>query len=1062
VGATLYEMLTLKPAFPGERRADLIDRVRHEEPPRPRQLDARIPRDLETVVLKAMAKEPERRYLTASALAEDLRRYLADRPVLARRSTTVEQAWRWCRRNPTVAILTAFVVILLAVLLAGALASNAQLHVQLERAERAEKEKTDKLWDSYLASAQANRFSAKVGRRFAGLEAVRRAAAIRPDLRLRNEAIALFMLADIRIARELPDGLSEGSGALTFDPDFERYARSDAKGNISVRWVADEKEIVRLPGFGTHTWHMVFSPDGRFLAARYHIGGQLRVWDVAAKKVVLESPICGAADFSPIGNLVALTKADGFIHLVDLTTGQVAKRLPAGPKTPPWYNCAFDPHGRLLAVSSPQNCRVFDLNTGKLLRSLEQPGEAVWRAGGVQLALVNRDRITVWNTRTWTQQVVINTPDSNTDSACFNRGGDLLASRGWDETLQLWNPWTGQHLLSRHGATQALQFSRDGRRLAMTHEGARVQLWEVASPCGCRILAHPRASNQGTWVARFSPDGTLLASSGAGGMNLWDVATGCNVATLPSGPTTGAVFAADGKSVITRGSGGLLRWPVQADPAAAAGGLRIGPPQILLKTSPAQIPDTVCPGPDGKVALNVRDGKARILVMDPGDPANPTVVPAPNGTSQCLAASPDGRWIAAMSAAFEVPATLRVSDVRTGALAWSHPTRTPGEFSSDSRWLVTGGDACRIWETGTWRLEREIPTPAGLGTVYHATFSPDGSMLAIAYEGLVTRLVDARMGEELATLPSHAAKAVESVRFSPDGTQLACVNGVLGTQLWDLRRIRTELAELGLDWQLLSYPPRADDTPREPIHVHVVAADPTPPAPKQVVSAPNTALRNRLALWEFMVARTPYHPEPFHQRGHVREAMGQYREAVADFEAALAWQPGAAHLYYDRGRSYEALKDHARAIRDFDKAVALAPNYVHALNALAWLYVAGPPELRAPAKAVPLARRAVQLAAGNWSFRNTLGVALYRIGDFDQAAAVLESNSKDPKNVMTGYDLLFLALSHHRLGDHKTARSCYERAVAWQKQAHRTAPQLQEWNQLRAEADTLLAPASDR
>jgi serine/threonine protein kinase len=153
LGATLYEMLTLRPAFPGERRAELIDRVRHEEPPRPRQLDPHVPRDLETVVLKAMAKEPGRRYQAAEELAEDLRRYLADRPVLARRSTALERGWRWCRRNPVVALLIASVVVLLVVLLGTSLANNARLQEQLKRAERAEKEKTERLWDSYLARA---------------------------------------------------------------------------------------------------------------------------------------------------------------------------------------------------------------------------------------------------------------------------------------------------------------------------------------------------------------------------------------------------------------------------------------------------------------------------------------------------------------------------------------------------------------------------------------------------------------------------------------------------------------------------------------------------------------------------------------------------------------------------------------------------------------------------------------------------------------------------------------------------------------------------------------------
>ena len=86
LGATLYELLTLRPAFEESDRVKLIERVLHESPPPLRQLDRRIPRDLETIVLKALAKEPGERYATAGQLAEDLRRFVAGRPILARRS----------------------------------------------------------------------------------------------------------------------------------------------------------------------------------------------------------------------------------------------------------------------------------------------------------------------------------------------------------------------------------------------------------------------------------------------------------------------------------------------------------------------------------------------------------------------------------------------------------------------------------------------------------------------------------------------------------------------------------------------------------------------------------------------------------------------------------------------------------------------------------------------------------------------------------------------------------------------------------------------------------------
>ncbi len=100
LGMTLYELLTLRPAFEAGSRARLIDQVIHDPPPSPRKHDVRVPRDLETIVMKAIAKEPGERYATAEALTADLENFLADKPILARRAGPAERALRWCRRNP--------------------------------------------------------------------------------------------------------------------------------------------------------------------------------------------------------------------------------------------------------------------------------------------------------------------------------------------------------------------------------------------------------------------------------------------------------------------------------------------------------------------------------------------------------------------------------------------------------------------------------------------------------------------------------------------------------------------------------------------------------------------------------------------------------------------------------------------------------------------------------------------------------------------------------------------------------------------------------------------------
>jgi serine/threonine protein kinase/formylglycine-generating enzyme required for sulfatase activity len=116
LGLTLYELLTLRPAFDEADRNKLVKQMTHDEPERPRKLNKRVPRDLETVVLKAIARDPAHRYQTPAAMAEDLKRFVEDRPVRARRVGEAEKLWRWCRRNPLPASLLAGIVL---VFLAG-------------------------------------------------------------------------------------------------------------------------------------------------------------------------------------------------------------------------------------------------------------------------------------------------------------------------------------------------------------------------------------------------------------------------------------------------------------------------------------------------------------------------------------------------------------------------------------------------------------------------------------------------------------------------------------------------------------------------------------------------------------------------------------------------------------------------------------------------------------------------------------------------------------------------------------------------------------------------------
>src|SRR5262249_53712865 len=143
LGLTLYELLTLRPAFDESDRGQLLRKVMHEEPPPPRKLNPAVPRDLETIVLKAIARDPGHRYATAADLAADLRRFVEDRPIRALRVGTVERPWRWARRNPALAGMTAAVAVLLLALALGATAAAISLKHSADVAEQARKAEED-------------------------------------------------------------------------------------------------------------------------------------------------------------------------------------------------------------------------------------------------------------------------------------------------------------------------------------------------------------------------------------------------------------------------------------------------------------------------------------------------------------------------------------------------------------------------------------------------------------------------------------------------------------------------------------------------------------------------------------------------------------------------------------------------------------------------------------------------------------------------------------------------------------------------------------------------------
>ncbi|HTK74136.1 MAG TPA: serine/threonine-protein kinase, partial [Gemmataceae bacterium] len=394
LGATLYELLTLEPLFMARDRQSLLSRVLRDEPRPPRRLNPAVPAELETVVLKALAKAPDERYRTAQELADDLRRFLDDRPIAARRPGIALRLRRWVRRHrPVVATAAASFVLLLILAVAGLAVSNALLKREGERTRQAERDQATQLALTYIKEAEARRASGLAGRRVESLDLVRKAAAIFGDLgliesrrqELRTQAIASLALADVRLVREW-DGHPPGWSGPTFDADLRIYLRRDPQGIVSLRRVEDDQELQKFPASGG----ILLSPDGSVVAVQCAPDHHFRLWDWQRGRNVFETtfPI-EAMTFSPDGGRVALGRKDGMITIYDTVTGQPESESIETKVSP--IHLSYSADGSRLAVASfaDRQVQIRDTSTGRLYDTIPVPQGAcsvAWHPDGVLLA----------------------------------------------------------------------------------------------------------------------------------------------------------------------------------------------------------------------------------------------------------------------------------------------------------------------------------------------------------------------------------------------------------------------------------------------------------------------------------------------------------------------------------------------------------------------------------------------------------------------------------------------------------------------------------------------------
>jgi WD40 repeat protein/Tfp pilus assembly protein PilF len=1006
LGAIHYELLTGQPPFRGGSALDTMRQLQADEPVPPSRLRLRTPSDLQTICLKCLYKEPERRYATAAFLADDLRRFLGNRPILARRPSRAEIAWRWCRRNPAISLLAGSILALLIVASIASLIAADRFYGQRNQIADAEREKSKELIRSLVAQVRANRQSGRPGRRLESLDTLAKAVRLRSELgapddlptikEMRDEMIGCLVLADMRPARRWP-GYPVGSWRLAFDGDLRSYVVANLEGTVRIARVEDDKELASFADHGDGPRFLRQSPDGRYVALIRWRDSRVRLWDVERGEK-LDLNIDPVKDenrlaFDRQSRLLAVGHRNGTVSLHDLQGRRSLARLgQAGQRSVAWID--FDVGSQRLALThvGQNEVEILGVESNKVEQRLRHPGNPgclSWSADGKRLAVdCTPAGIAIWDTATWRLECLLpGHGGAGGIQLAFASDSDLLASRGWDYYIRLWHLPSGREVfrMTSSDTGEAFAFGCNSQTLACKIDSSEVTLWKVAASSEYRTLRSAEGWNglNGARTGAISPDGRLLALASSHGIHFWDLASGQHIALLPHQHAMSLAFAPQGDALYIHGLLGLYRWPMDAT-QESPGRICLGPPHKI----PLEWGESLSISADGHLlAAAIRNKGGKVLRLD--NPAGGGTPLLEHVNACTVALSPNGRWAALGATHGKGVKVFDVASNREVVHVCPEHTHDSVSFSPDSRWLAVGGiGEYRFWRTEGW--QEGIRVPCDGGSPGPIAFSPDSRMAALETARSRISLIDPETGEEFARLDDPNGDRADWIAFTPDGSSLVTAtrrNGAI--HVWELHLLKVRLAEAGL-------------------------CEGLPPWP-----APREATKEPIA-WKFSFK--------LDENGHF-------------------WRAQTAHSF----------GDFAQAESDYREVLRQNPRHGDACNSLAWLYATAPPPYRKPGEALSLALTAVRQNADHDRL-NTLGAVYYRLERWHDAIDALNKALKLALNRAKPWDLFFLAMCHHRLGHGAEASRSYEEAMSVRaSSSDLTAGERAELDEIQAEAKVLLS-----
>ncbi len=791
LGAMLYYLLTARPPFAAETFEATLGRVLNEEPLPPRQLNPSIPRDLETLCLKCLEKDPQRRLASASALADELDRFLEGKPIRSRPLGPVGKAARWCRRKPVLAAMTGAVFALLLTVAVVSTVAAVRIAASRQTEQR----------ESYYSLISLAQSLVEQGEIDQAKEALLKCPARFRHwewgyllFRCHQDVLSIPAHTDIKFDPKLLDSVSVPLvQKVIFNHDASQLASLGRDGSVKVWDAEDGHRLFALGDTNRPAVAIAFNPSSRQLAAAFS-DGAVEVWDADTwqKRWVFRSE-AGKVEqlvYRPDGNRLAWWGRTE-ISVCDTASGAVVGRQRIED---PVTSATFTWGGSHLLVRTDRKVHLFDPEGKTDQRILIVPAIT----SGSLFISPNGDRfVTIGPTGTaslWSNSTarielgeIRGHQPSFVRQVFFSNDGRRFCTGGESGTAKVWDTETGKELLAIPWRVYQARFSPDDKRLVTTGSEKVARLWDLEHRSE---LFQLKGHSSPIETVIFSPDGGRLATGAQDGtVKLWRAVTGREVLQEPAW-VWGLSVSPDGRRILSAGSPHPFTiWDADCGQRLVTVDTRVhsvfasafSPDGQRMVTGGSDALGRVWDASDGRLMLNLQ-GHTRNV--------------------QSVAYAPTGKRIATASR----DGTARIWEASTGRQIHrlDHGTNTVWSvaFSPDGRRLATASEAgLKMWDAVSGHLLFQV---SGEGSgLNRAVFSPDGRHLVLVYalESAV-RVCDAQTGRVIAIWPSGVALGGK-LAFSEDGKRVIVPAGgkdsgggygEISAELWDFesgRRVLT-------------------------------------------------------------------------------------------------------------------------------------------------------------------------------------------------------------------------------------------------------------------------------